>query len=105
METLSDASAVTPANFRAARLRNCIAALDLMTAKTQQLLAELEPDAKLEQERPKPERSSILQLYVSRVDDTVERRCENLRATLHAIERERVNAEIELGVALRATEA
>jgi hypothetical protein len=90
-------------NFRAVRLRNCIAALDLMTAKTQQMLAELELGARDEVAPLKPNRSSILQLYVSRLDQSIEARCQNLRSTLRAIERERLRAQNELGDRLRAS--
>jgi len=101
---MSENLALSAADFRAAQLKTCIAALDLMTAETQKMLAELEPCAGHEHEQVKAERSSILQLYVARVDQSAETRCRNLRSTLRAIERERDRAQYQLATTLRADE-
>ena len=89
----------TATNFRSVQLTNRIAALDLMKAKTREMLEELEPDATHEREHSGSRSSSILQMYVSRLDQSAEVRCQNLRSTLRAIERERVRAKSELNMA------
>ena len=96
---MSEQSVNSPRAFRAAQLRNCIAALDLLTTKTQQMLADLEPYVEDRPEPSSPQGTSILQMYVSRIDQSVETRCKNLRATLRAIERERLVAQRELEIA------
>jgi hypothetical protein len=102
---MNDDIAVTAANFRAVRLKDCMAALDLMLAKTQQTLAELEPCARHEHEHARPEPSGILQMYVSRLDQSAETRCRNLRSTMRAIERERHRAQNELSAVLQVDES
>lgn len=89
-------------DFRASRLRQCIAALDLMTAKTEQMLSDLESHVPIDAEHVRPERSNILQMYVTRIDQSVENRCRNLRSTLRAIDRERQRAQSELNGGSRA---
>ena len=95
--------AVTSESFRVVQLKNCIAALDLMAEKTRQLLTDLEGSVEYEHEHLGPEPSGILQMYVSRVDRSIENRCGNLRSTLRAIERERLRAQNEIDVASRVT--
>ena len=86
--------------FHAVRLKNYMAALERMKAETQHMLTELEARAPPERENPKPERSNIMQMYLSRLGQSTEARCQNLRATLNAIERERLSVQNELDVAV-----
>ena len=89
-------------NLRAVRLKDYIAVLDRMTADTCQKLTELESGILRERERLRLEHSNFSDIRLSRFDLSMAGRCQNLRATLEAIEREGVRAQKELGVVLQA---
>jgi hypothetical protein len=89
-------------NIGGSKLNLYIAALNRLEANIGHTLKHLESSTVRTREHQTFGETTLANMSLASLDDSIKMRCRNLQATLNAIEREKIAAQIELGIALSA---